>query len=139
MIQLHDGQGLVNDRAIVPKKQINCKIVESILSFTCSICAYFDPSLTIKTSNSSKHLKGTSIASHKAIIKHIFENDLSPVVKLFCFFVSFSMLTWNNKHHCILFYVNENVYFNIFRVKLRFLFRTRCVNHLGEEGGRKKL
>ena len=54
--------------------------------------------LTMKISNSSKHLNGDSIASHRAIMKDTVENDRSPPdndrVSFVTFLVPWSTFTW---------------------------------------------
>lgn len=56
-------------------------------------------SLTIKTSNSSRHLKGDSIVPHSAVRKEMVESDLSPPDKDFMTDVLWS--TFFSEYSCL--------------------------------------
>jgi len=49
----------------------------------CDLERNFRVALTIKTSNSSRHLKGDSMMPHKAVRKEMVDTDLSPPDKDF--------------------------------------------------------
>jgi len=60
----------------------------------------------MKTSNSSRHLKGDSIASHKAIMNDTVEKDRSPPeserVSLATRLVPLSTFTWKSQHSLVI-------------------------------------